>query len=140
MERWDCGKVEWWNGRTESTTHQPQELLSSFSKQCVEVLKMIAEFSIVPLGKGVSLSKYVARVLDIVDKSGVSYKVNPMGTVVEGNYDKVMSLIRECHFAMLEQADRVVTSIKIDHRKGVENAIEKKIPSVEEKLGRTLKK
>jgi len=38
-----------------------------------------------PLGKGESVGKYVARSLDIIDKSGVDYRLNPMGTVLEGS-------------------------------------------------------
>ena len=49
---------------------------------------MLAEFSIVPIGKDVSLSKYVAKSLDIIDKSGIEYRMNPMGTVVEGEWDE----------------------------------------------------
>lgn len=101
---------------------------------------MLAEFSTFPVGEGVSLSRYVAEILDIIDRSGLEYKLNPMGTVVEGEYDEVMDLISKCHKKMMENAERVVTIIKIDDRKGVSNALQSKIESVEEKLGRELKK
>ena len=45
---------------------------------------VLLEFSMSPLGKGESVSKYVARSLDIIDRSGVAYQLNPMGTVPEG--------------------------------------------------------
>ncbi len=101
---------------------------------------MLAEFSIYPIGKDVSLSKYVSRSLDLIDKSGLPYRINPMGTVVEGSWDEVMELIKKCHMAVLEDTERVSTSIKIDDRKGVTNALERKIKSVEEKVGRELNK
>ncbi len=101
---------------------------------------MLAEFSIFPIGEGVSLSKYVSRSLDIIDKSGLSYRINPMGTVVEGPWDEVMELIKKCHHAILEDTERVTCSIKIDDRKGKTNALERKIKSVEEKVGRELSK
>ncbi|MEE9151172.1 MAG: MTH1187 family thiamine-binding protein [Thermoplasmata archaeon] len=101
---------------------------------------MLAEFSIVPIGKDVSLSKYVAKSLDLIDKSGLGYRINPMGTVVEGNWDEVMGLIKKSHDVILKESERVVTTIKIDDRKGVTNALNRKIKSVEEKLGRELKK
>ena len=101
---------------------------------------MLAEFSIFPIGKDESLSKYVSRSLDIIDKSGLEYRINPMGTVVEGGYDEVMNLIRRCHHAILEDCDRVSTTIKIDDRKGVTGALDRKISSVEEKVGRELRK
>lgn len=101
---------------------------------------MLAEFSIFPIGKDVSLSKYVSRSLDIIDKSGLPYRINPMGTVVEGEWDDVMELIKKCHHAILEDTQRVTCSIKIDDRKGISNALERKIKSVEEKVGRELSK
>lgn len=101
---------------------------------------MLAEFTIFPIGEGVSLSKYVSRSLDIIDKSGLSYRINPMGTVVEGEWDEVMELIKKCHMAIGEDTQRVSTTIKIDDRKGVKNALDRKIKSVEDKVGRELQK
>ena len=101
---------------------------------------MLAEFTIFPIGKDVSLSKYVARSLKIIDESGLAYRTNPMGTIVEGPWDEVMELIKKCHMAILEDTERVSTSIKIDDRKGKTNALDRKIKSVEEKLGRELRK
>ncbi len=104
------------------------------------VIDMLAEFSIVPLDKGVSLSDYVSKVLDLVDQSGLEYKLTPMGTIVEGDWDEVMNLIKKCHHTMREHSDRVETKIIIDDRKGAKNRITGKIESVEKKLGKKLKK
>jgi uncharacterized protein (TIGR00106 family) len=101
---------------------------------------MIAEFSVIPMGEGDSISESVARVLDIVDKSGLKYKINPMGTVVEGSWEDVMHLIRECHTLLLEHAPRVYTRIVIDDRKDKNDRIDKKVASVEAHLKRELKK
>jgi uncharacterized protein (TIGR00106 family) len=101
-------------------------------------MSMLVEFSIVPLGKGVSVSPVVARVLKIVADSGISYKANPMGTVLEGEWDRVMAVIKACHQEVMKDADRAVTSIKIDDRTGTEARIEKKLESVEQKLGMNL--
>jgi uncharacterized protein (TIGR00106 family) len=103
-------------------------------------MTMLVEFSIVPLGKDVSVSPVVARVLKIVAGSGISYKANPMGTVLEGEWDQVMGIIKECHQEVMKDAERAVTSIKIDDRKGKGERIEKKLESVEQKLGFKLKK
>ena len=56
----------------------------------------LMEFSMIPLDKGISLSTYVAEVLDIVDESGLDYRLNPMGTVVEGDWDDLLSLLTRC--------------------------------------------
>lgn len=101
---------------------------------------MLFEFSIIPLGTGPALSEQIAPVLKMVDESGLPYKVNPMGTVVEGEWDEVMALIRRCERAVMEKSERVLTKIEIDDRKGVKNAIQGKVKSVEKRLGKELKK
>lgn len=101
---------------------------------------MIAEFSVVPIGRGESLAGPVARVLDIVDKSGLPYQLTAMGTLVEGDWDEVLALIQRCHEAMRGEAGRVSTHITIDDRPGTSGRIAGKVRDVEESLGRPLKK
>jgi len=100
---------------------------------------MLAEFSITPIGKGTSVSKYVARCLDLVDRSGLDYRLNPMGTVVEGPFDEVLALIARCHKAVAKDCARVSTIIKIDDRKGARGQLEAKVRRVEAALGRRLR-
>ncbi len=101
---------------------------------------MIVNFSIVPIGKGNSLSTQVADVLKIVDESGINYKLHSMGTILEGDWDEILRLIKKCHERTLEDSDRVLTTITIDDRKGKSGRIVGKVQSVERKLGRELKK
>ncbi len=101
---------------------------------------MIVEFSILPVGAGESVSKHVAKALDIVDESGLKYQFTPMGTILEGEYKPVMRTIRRCHLAVLEDCERVVTTIKMDDRKHAVGEMEKKIASVESRLGKELEK
>lgn len=102
-------------------------------------MSMLVEFSVVPVGTGVSVSPQIARVLKIVAESGVNYKANPMGTVLEGDWETVMAVVRKCHEAVMKDAERALTTITIDDRKGKEARIEKKLESVEQKLGMKLK-
>lgn len=102
---------------------------------------MLVEFSIVPVGTGSSsIGDQLAEVLNIVDKSGLPYKANPMGTVIEGSWDAVFSLIKKCHAKIMKSGERAITTITIDDRKGKPNRINKKVESIERRLGRTLKK
>ena len=101
---------------------------------------MLAQFTIVPLGVGESVGAAVAEVIRIIDESGLPYRTNPMGTVVEGEWDDVMTLIRRCHDEALRGAARVLTSISIDDRPGKPDRISEKIKSVEKRLGREIKK
>jgi uncharacterized protein (TIGR00106 family) len=101
---------------------------------------MLVEFSVVPLGMGESVSQYVAECMKMVEASGLTYKINPMGTVVEGEYDEVMALIKRCHARIMEMSPRVITTVKIDDRRGAKGMIDKKVHSVEQKLRKKLKK
>lgn len=100
---------------------------------------LLAEFSIWPMDKGESVGQYVARALDIVDKSGLPYRLGPLGTCIEGEYDDVMRVIQQCHEELLKDSNRVTCTIKMDYRKGTTNRLEAKIQSVQEKLGRKLR-
>jgi uncharacterized protein (TIGR00106 family) len=101
---------------------------------------MLIEFTIVPVGAGSSIGDRLAEVLKIVDGSGLPYKVNPMGTVVEGEWDEVMNLVKKCHDSVMKTEERALTTISIDDRKGRPDRIEEKVKSVERRIGRPLKK
>jgi len=101
---------------------------------------VIIEFSIVPIGRGEGLAGPVARVLDLVDKSGLPYQLTAMGTIVEGEWDEVLGLVRRCHETMRGEAARVVTHITIDDRAAKADRIAGKVRDVEAVLGRELKK
>jgi uncharacterized protein (TIGR00106 family) len=101
---------------------------------------MLAEFSIIPVGIGSSVGDQLAGVLRIVDESGMPYKINPMGTVIEGEWDDVIKLIKKCHREVMKSGDRAITEIKIDDRKNTPSRIEEKVKSVERRLGKKLKK
>ncbi|UCE45118.1 MAG: MTH1187 family thiamine-binding protein [Methanobacteriota archaeon] len=101
---------------------------------------MLAEFSVVPIGAGESVSAYVSECIRIVEASGLEYRLNPMGTVIEGDFDEVMAVISTCHKRVTDMCDRVLTTIRIDDRKGVVSAIASKIESVETKMGKKVKK
>ncbi len=101
---------------------------------------MLVQFSIVPLGKGESVSEHIAKIVNLVDQSGLPYRLNPMGTVVEGEWDAVMALIRTCHQEILKTIPRLITTITIDDRPGKPDRITGKIRSVEKRLGREVRK
>jgi uncharacterized protein (TIGR00106 family) len=100
---------------------------------------VLLEFSMSPLGKGESVGEFVARSLDVIDQSGLDYRLNPMGTILEGEWDEVFAVVRQCYEAMREDCERITCSIKVDYRKGARGRLESKIESVEQRLGRRLK-
>ena len=85
------------------------------------------------------IGTYVSRCLDIVDRSGMPYRLNAMGTVVEGSFDDIMTLIARCHKAVAQDCERVSTIVKIDDRKGATGQLETKVKDVERRLGRKLR-
>lgn len=101
---------------------------------------VLLEFSMSPLGVGESVSPYVARSLEIVEQSGLDYRLHAMGTIVEGEIDQVLAVVKQCFDAMAADCDRVSCTMKLDFRRGHSGRLEAKVKSVEEKLGRSLKK
>ncbi len=92
-----------------------------------------------PLDKGESVSQYVARVVDIVDKSGLPYVLTPMGTIIEAeDWEEAMSVLQKGFEALKKDCNRISITMKIDYRKGKKNRLIQKVKSVQEKLGRDI--
>ena len=89
---------------------------------------------------GESVSQYVARCVDLIDKSGLDYRLHAMGTVVEGDVGPLLDLLKQCVEAVATDCDRISVSAKLDYRKGHAGALAAKVASVEKRLGRQLKK
>lgn len=101
---------------------------------------VILEFSITPLGVGESVSAYVARCVEIVEQSGLEYQLHAMGTLVEGDLDQVLGVMQRCIEAVAADCDRVTCAAKLDLRRGKTGRLQSKVASVEQKLGREVKK
>ncbi len=101
---------------------------------------MMVELSIVPLSKDAHLGKYVAEAVKIVAQSGLEYRLTPMGTLLVGEWEPVMNVVRRCHEAVRKLSDRVITKIKIDDFKEQERMPEDKVKSVKKILGHEVKK
>ena len=101
---------------------------------------VVLELSIFPLDKGESVSEYVARAVDLIDRSGLDYQCHAMGTLIEGTFDQVMGVVRQCFEALSVDCDRIECQIKLDYRKGRSGRLQGKVSSLEEKIGRSLKK
>jgi uncharacterized protein (TIGR00106 family) len=101
---------------------------------------VLLEMSITPLGAGESVSRYVAECVEIVDGSGLDYELHAMGTIVEGELDQVLDVMRRCIERVATHSDRVTCAAKLDFRRGHSGRIRSKVTSVEEKLGRAARK
>jgi uncharacterized protein (TIGR00106 family) len=103
-------------------------------------MAMLLEFSMFPIGKGESVGEHVADSLEIIEQSGVPYRLNPMGTVLEGEWDEVMAVVKECYERMSQSCNRVECAMKMDWRRDATGRLDSKIASVEKRLGKELNK
>lgn len=101
---------------------------------------VVAEISIFPLDKGASVSSYVARCLELIDKSGLDYRCHAMGTVIEGELSQILEIVRRCFEVLQQDCDRIECYLRLDYRKGYTGRIDGKVASVEAKLGRSVRK
>ncbi len=102
---------------------------------------MLAQVSIFPLDKGESIGKFVAEAVNEIDKSGLDYRVTAMSTVVEGEWEPVMKVLKKMREKLLKHSKRVYMIISIDDRQGDRRRrIESKVKSVEQILGKSLRK
>jgi len=85
---------------------------------------------------GESLSKYVAKIIDLIDKSGLEYRLSAMTTTVKADVDDVFELIKAFHLKMRAFSRRVITHIIIDDREGAKDALTNKHHSVKEEFSR----
>ena len=99
---------------------------------------VLLEFAMAPGGKGESVSSYVARILDVIDRSGVSYQLTPMGTILEGDWDRVFGVVKACFDELESDCSRISMNLKMDYRRGEQSRMASKVEAVQRKLGRTL--
>lgn len=100
---------------------------------------LLIELSMSPMDQGPSVSKWVARSLEIIDRSGLDYRLGPMGTCIEGEWDEVMKVVTKCWKRMSKDSVRITFSVKGDWRKGPKGRLASKVDAVEKKLGRKLR-
>ena len=98
-------------------------------------MSALIEFAIFPTDHGESKSKYVARVIDMIKNSGITYQFTPMGTILETEtVAKGLAIVEKAYEILQIDCNRIYSTIKIDYRAGQSNRLVKKIESVESKL------
>ncbi|HIE11842.1 MAG TPA: MTH1187 family thiamine-binding protein [Desulfotomaculum sp.] len=99
---------------------------------------IVAEISVVPLGTGSpGLSRYIADCVKVLEESGLSYEVTAMGTIVEGEFDAVLAVVRQMHQVPFRAGVlRVVTTLKIDDRRDRPLSAKGKVETVARRLGK----
>ena len=100
---------------------------------------VLIEFAMAPRGVGESLSPYVARILDVIDKSGLAYQLTPMGTIIEGEWAEAMGVVDACFKALEKDCPRIGLNLKADWKPGKESRLTAKVAHVEKEIGRKLR-
>jgi uncharacterized protein (TIGR00106 family) len=98
-------------------------------------MKVIVDLCIVPMGVGVSVSKYIAECEKILTAAGLKTHLHAYGTNIEGEWDEVMNAIKACHEKVhADGAPRITTTIKLGTRIDKEQSMQDKVESVRRKL------
>ena len=94
-------------------------------------MNVLIDICVVPMGVGVSVSKYVAACEKIFATAGLNHQMHSYGTNVEGDWDEVMAAIKKCHEVVHEMgAPRISTTIKLGTRNDRSQSMQDKINSV----------
>ena len=89
------------------------------------------DFCLVPIGIGVSLSKYIKACMSIIEDYKLDYEIGPNGTAIEGEWDQVFECIKECHEVVHSKgAPRVYTTLKVNTRTDRKQLFKEKVQSV----------
>jgi len=97
-------------------------------------MSVIIELSIFPMDKGVSVSPYVARVVKIIEGSGLSHAINSMGTCIEGEWPEVFQVVDQCFKNLQSDCERIYLTMKADYRKDRSAGLTGKVESVKSQM------
>lgn len=98
-------------------------------------MKVIMDLCVVPLGVGVSVSKYIVACHEVLEEAGIKSQLHAYGTNIEGEWDDVMAVVKKCHERVHEMgAPRITTTIKLGTRTDREQGMDEKVRSVLDKM------
>jgi uncharacterized protein (TIGR00106 family) len=100
----------------------------------MDMTGVIIAFSVTPLGVGEGVGEIVAEAVRVVRQSGLPNHTDAMFTVIEGEWDEVMAVVKDAVDAVAARAPRVSMVLKADMRAGVSNAITSKVEDLERYL------
>jgi uncharacterized protein (TIGR00106 family) len=104
-------------------------------------MSVLVDFAMFPTDKGESVSPFVARIIKMIDESGIPYKLTPMGTVFETeSMEEALELINKAYSLLEPDCNRVYCVAKFDIRKGRSGRLVQKIKSIESKVGKEISK
>jgi uncharacterized protein (TIGR00106 family) len=98
-------------------------------------MNVIADVCVVPIGVGVSVSKYVAACEKVLADAGLNPTLHAYGTNVEGEWDAVFAAVKRCHEVVHEMgAPRISSTMRFGTRTDRAQSMSEKVHSVRDKL------
>ncbi len=103
-------------------------------------MSVLLEFAMFPTDKGESVSSYVSRIIDMIDKRGVDYQLTPMGTIIEcDDIDEALAIVKDSYDCLKDDCSRIYSTLTFDIRKSEKGRLKSKIKSIENRLGKGIK-
>jgi uncharacterized protein (TIGR00106 family) len=96
---------------------------------------MLFDLSIIPVGGDIHTSEEIGKALTVIEASGLPYQLTPVGTCIEGQWEQVMAVIKECHDRLRQSNSHLITTIKIEDDAGEEDNLSHNVASVARKAG-----
>ena len=98
-------------------------------------MQVMIDLCVVPLGVGVSVSEYIAECEKLINAAGLASQLHPYGTVIEGDWDAVFAVVKQCHERVHAMgAPRISTTIKVGTRTDRSQSMQDKVDSVRRRL------
>lgn len=98
-----------------------------------DAMSVIVDLSVFPISGEKSLSPYVARVIRVIEESGLAYALGPMGTAIEGDWEDILQVVDACYRELEPDFDRIYMNMKVDAKRGRTDGIRGKVESVLDK-------
>lgn len=103
-------------------------------------MSVLTEFAMFPTDKGISVSQYVSKIIEMVRESGHTYQLTAMGTIIETNtFEDALEIIGNAYKEIEPFSERVFSTVKFDIRKNKDKRLSGKIESIEMKIGEVKK-
>jgi uncharacterized protein (TIGR00106 family) len=98
-------------------------------------MHVIVDLCVVPVGVGVSVSRYIAACEQVIQQAGLTHRMHAYGTNIEGAWDQVFAVVKRCHEVVHEMgAPRISTTLRVGTRTDRAQSIDDKVRSVSDKL------
>lgn len=99
---------------------------------------MLIAFSVAPATTGTpdaEMADVVSEAIRVVRDSGLDYQTNAMFTLIEGQWDEVMAVVKEATEVVAKHSPRVSLVLKADIRPGHTGTLTRKVEAVRERIG-----